>query len=171
MVKIFILMFCLFHFCCSHAQESCELKGEIDFPFINHYSAYGVNDTLAERVIAIYERNYRKAKSTKKTDKDLQLFALVKKHHLIFSPYVIVQNKEGERLVIYMDSVTYNKTGLWNYNYEDLTTNQNYLWFEAKGIWLGENAYLLTEFNQMTLMEDKNRVLAGAKFARDVYRR
>ncbi len=170
-MRIFILILCLFHFCYSHGQESCELKGEIDFPFINNYSAYGVNDTLAERAIAVYERNYKKAKSTKKTDQELQLFALVKKHHLLFNPYVIVQNQEGERLVIYMDSASYQRTGVWDYNYEDLTTNQNYLWFEAKGIWLGENAYLLTEFNQMTLTEDKNRVLAGAKFARDVYRR
>ncbi|MNU64357.1 hypothetical protein D3C71_536340 [compost metagenome] len=170
-MRIFILTFCLFRFFSSHAQESCKLSGEIDFPYLNHYSAYGVNDTLAERAIAVYERNYKKAKSKKKQDQELQLFALVKKYHLFFNPYVIVKNNQGEELIIYMDSVTYQKTFVWDYHYEDLTANQNYLWFEAKGIWLGENAYWLTEFNQITLMEDKNRRLVGAKFARDVYRK
>lgn len=170
-MRISILIICLSWFLYSHAQETCELNGEIDFPFINHYSAYGLNDTLAEKSIAIYERSYSKTKSKKKSHKDLELFALVKKHHLLFNPYVIVMDKQGKELIIYMDSASYQKTDVWNYHWEELTTNQNYLYFEGKGVWLGENAYWLTEFNQVTLMEDKNRFLAGAKFARDVYRK
>ena len=147
------------------------MKGEIDFPFFNHYSAYGLNDTLAKKAIAVYERNEKKATLKKQSNKDLKLFSLVKKHGLLFHPYVIVTDKQEEQLIIYMDSASYQKTKVWNYNWEDLTRNQHYLWFEGKGIWLGENAYWLTEFNQLTFMEDKNRLLAGAKFARDVYRR
>lgn len=166
-MRIPVLIICLLCFLCSHAQEPCELKGEIDFPFFNHYSAYGLNDTLAKKVIAVYERNAKKAK----TNKDQKLFALLKKHGLLFHPYVIITNKQGEQLIVYMDSASYQKTDVWSYNWEDLTRSQHYLWFGGKGTWLGENAYWLTEFNQLTLMEDKNRLLAGAKFARDVYRR
>ena len=170
-MKISILIICLIGFSYSHSQGLCELKGEIDFPFFNHYSAYGFNDTLAQKAIAIYERNERKAKSEEKSSKDLELFALVKKHHLLFHPYVLLKDKEGEQLVIYMDSASYLKTNVWNYNWEDLTKNQSYLYFEGKGTWLGKNVYWLTEFNQIVLTEDKTRLLAGTKFARDVYRR
>ncbi len=170
-MRIFIVISCLLYFSQLHAQEFCELKGEIDFPFFNYYSAYGLNDTLAKKAIAAYERNDRKVKSRKNRNYDQKLFALVKKHHLLFHPYVIVTDKEGEQLIIYMDSASYQKTAVWNYNWEDLTKNQNYLYFEGKGTWLSENAYWLTEFNQIVLAEDKTRLLAGAKFARDVYRR
>jgi hypothetical protein len=170
-LRNFILIFCLSPFFGSYAQESCELSGEVEFPFFTYYSVYGLQDTLARQGIAIYESNYKKAKSKNKLNKDLQLFALVKKNGLLFNPYVIVIDNKGKELVIYMDSATYQKTGLWNYTDHDLIANQHYLWFEATGIWLGENAYLLTEYNQIILMEDKSRSQRFSKLGKDVYQK
>jgi hypothetical protein len=170
-LRAFILFCCILCFFGSQAQESCVLKGEIDFPWFNHYSAYGLNDTLAEKSIALYERHYKKAKRKKEVDNELLLFALVKKHQLLFNPYVILTNCEEERIIIYMDSASYQKTEIWKYNAEDLVRNQQYLSFEAKGIWLGENAYWLNEFNQISLIRDTSRSKASSKFARDVYRK
>lgn len=170
-MRNFILIFCLFPFFCSYSQESCELSGEIDFPFFNYYSVYGLPDTLAQAGIAIYESNYKKAKSMKKMDADLRLFELVKKHSLLYNPYVIVLDNRGKELIIYMDSVSYQKTGLWNYNESDLIRNQNYLWFEAKGTWLGENGYFLTEYNLIILKEDKSRSQGLSKLGKDSYQK
>ncbi len=171
-LRTFISLFFLFQYCCfSHAQESCDLKGEIDFPWLNYYSAYGVDDTLAAKMIGMYDSHYRKSKRKRKLDHEMRLFELVKKRSLLFNPYIIVNNKDTGRCIIYMDSASYAKTFLWNYNHEDLTANQQYLWFEAKGTWLGENAYWMTEFKAITLIEDKSRSQAGSKFAMDVYRK
>jgi hypothetical protein len=169
-LKKFILLCCLFTFS-AQDQEPGELSGEIDFPFFTYYSAYGLHDTLAQQGIAMYESNYRKAKRKKNLNPDLCLYELVKKHGLLFNPYILITNRKGEELVIYMDSVSYQKTGIWNYNDQDLRANQHYLWFEAKGIWLGENAYLLTEYTRITLMEDKSRSKGLSKFGKDVYQK
>jgi hypothetical protein len=115
-------------------------------------------------------RRYKKSKRKKELNGELLLFALVKKHQLQLKPYVIVNNPKGERMIVYMDSASYQKTEVWKYICEDLVRNQQYLLFEGKGIWLGENAYLLTEFNQIALIKDTTRSMAASKFAMDVYR-
>ena len=170
-MKAFILLCCILRFFGSQAQELCDVKGEIDFPWINQYSVYGLNDTLAEISIAFYEQHYNRAKRKKELNNELLLFALVKKHQLLFNPYVVLTNCEEGRIIVYMDSASYQKTEIWKYTSEDLLRNQQYLSFEAKGIWLGENAYWLSGFNQISLIRDASRSKAASKFAMDVYRK
>lgn len=171
-MKSFLLTGLFFLFCFAlDAQEVLDLKGEVDFPWINAYSAYGLEPELAQKAIASYERTYRKAKRKKELNRELRLYALVKEHQLLYAPYVSVRNEEGKLLIVYMDSVSYSKTLVWNYNSEDLTRNQQFLFFEAKGKLLGENAYLLTEFIQMKEVTDPSRSKALSKFAMDVYRK
>lgn len=167
------MVFYLLHSSCGfYAQERCDLKGEVVFPWINQYSGYGMNDTLAQKLISAYESTYNRSSSRKKKENyELSLFALLRERKLLFNPYVIIKNTEGEELILYMDTLDYQKTLVWNYNFEELTTNQNYLFLTAKGIWLGENAYWLTDLYQLTLLEDKIRTRSTSKFAMDVYRK
>ncbi|MGV3610017.1 MAG: hypothetical protein ACO1N0_03640 [Fluviicola sp.] len=166
------LIFFLFPvFSILHAQqELIDLKGEVDFPWINGYSAYGLDKERAQKEIAIFERSYKKAKRNKELSSELRLYELVKEKQLLYSPYVSVITEQKKIIVIYMDSATYAKTMIWNYKYEDLVIKQQFLQFESKGYWLGENAYLLTEFKQLTVIEDSSRRIANSKFAMDVYR-
>ena len=101
----------------------------------------------------------------------MRLFALIKEHDLLYNPYVIVRGFKDEETIVYMDSATYRKTFVWTYNFEDLTANQSYLWFRAKTSRLGENAYWLTEFNGISLIQDTTRSKYTSKFAMDVYRK
>lgn len=170
-MRYVIIAFFIFSFFDIDAQEVLELKGEVDFPWINGYSAYGLPKEQAEKGIAFYERAYKKAKRKHQLTHELRLFALVKESNLLYTPYVSIRNDAGKVVVIYMDSAAYKKTFIWNYNEEDLTRKQQFLLFEAKAYPIGENAYLLKEFVQMTEVTDTSRSKALSKFAMDVYRK
>ncbi len=149
-MKTILLLFFLIRISFIHAQGIPDVKGEIVFPFINQYSAYGLDKKSAKKTIAFYENCYQKAKRTNELNDEMRLFVLVKERSLLFSPYIIVRGSLDEETIVYMDSATYQKTLVWDYNAEELNANQNYLWFEARTSWLGENAYWLTEFKGMT---------------------
>jgi hypothetical protein len=153
------------------AQEPVHLRGEVCFPFIIQPSAYGLGNKTAKKVIRFYERSYEKAKKENTLDYEMRLFALVKDRGLLFNPYVILSDSLGDDYIVYMDSASYAKTFLWNYTQEELRANQSYLLVKAKGNHLGENAYWLTEFNQITLIQDTTRSKTASKFEMGVYRK
>lgn len=152
-------------------QGILDVKGEVVFPFINQYSAYGLDHKSAKKSIRLYEHLYGKAKKEHDLSDEMRLFALVKERNLLFYPYIIVRGSLEEETIVYMDSTTYQKTFVWEYKFEELTVNQNYLWFHAKTKRLGENAYWLTEFNGIFLLQDTTRSKYISKFAMDVYRK
>ncbi|WP_343636714.1 hypothetical protein [Fluviicola sp.] len=166
---LFLLFFGFYSFV--SGQEIVELKGEVDFPWINRFSAYGLPEDQAEKELAGYEHAYKKAQRKNRLTDELRLYALLKENNQLYAPYVSIRNDQEKPLVIYMDSASYKKTGVWNYNEEDLTRKQQFLFFEAKGYPIGENAYLLTEFIQIREVTDPFRSKALSKFAMDVYRK
>lgn len=170
-MKILLMLACLLQFHPAHSQGTLDVRGEIVFPFISQYSAYGLSKRSAKKMIKLYEHLYKKAKKEDDLSDEMLLFALVRERGLLFTPYVIVRGSLDEETIVYMDSATYQKTGVWNYKFEELTANQNYLWFRAKTTWLGENAYWLTEFNGISLVQDTTRSKHLSKFAMDVYRK
>jgi len=171
MKSIILTLFLIPFFGTVNAQKILDLKGEVDFPWINGYSAYGLDNERAQKEISSYEHAYKKAKRRKELSKELCLYELVKREKLLYSPYVSIITEQEKTIVIYMDSAAYAKTLLWNYNHEDLERKQQFLLFQAKGYWLGENAYLLTEFIQLSEVTDPSRSKALSKFAMDVYRK
>lgn len=171
-MKLLLLLLLFFRFCALiSAQQIVELKGEVDFPWINRYSAYGLPGDQAEKELAGYEHAYKKAKRKHRLTDEMHLYALLKENKLLYAPYVSIRTDQEKPVVIYMDSVSYKKTFVWNYNEDDLTRKQQFLLFEAKGYLIGENAYLLTEFIQMKEVTDPSRLKAFSKFAMDVYRK
>lgn len=170
-VKAFLVLFYLIQFPSIWSQGTLDVKGEIVFPLINQYSAYGLSKKSAKKSIKLYENLYKKAKKENNLTDEMRLFALVKDRGLLYHPYVIVKGSLDEETIVYMDSATYQKTGAWNYKFEELTASQSYLWFMAKTTRLGENAYWLTEFNGISLLQDTERSQSISKFAMDVYRK
>jgi hypothetical protein len=170
-LRTFLIFLCLSRFLIAQSQGTLDVKGEIVFPFVNYYSAYGLSKKSAKKSIKLYENLYEKAKKENSLNDEMRLFALVKERGLLYNPYVIVRGSLDEETIVYMDSATYQKIGVWNYKFEELTANQNYLWFMAKTTRLGENAYWLTEFNGISLLQDTERSTSISKFARDVYRK
>ncbi|MNK02217.1 hypothetical protein D3C87_200370 [compost metagenome] len=171
LMKVCALIFFVACFSFAQAQEIYFLTGEVNFPLLNNYSAYGLDHALAEKIRASYEQDFKEAKRKNELDYELRLFALVSEKQLLYSPYVLIRNAEEKNLIVYMDSASYALTMVWNYENEELIKNQQFLLFEGKGTWLGENAYWLTEFGQLTLKEDKSRSLVSPKLAMDVYRK
>lgn len=170
-MKTLLTLLCLLRFLSASSQGTLDVSGEIAFPFINQYSAYGLSEKSAKKSIKLYEKLYEKAKKENNLSDEMRLFALVKERGLLYNPYVIVRGSMDEETIVYMDSAAYQKTFVWTYNFEDLTANQSYLWFRAKTTWLGENAYWLTEFNGISLIQDTTRSKHTSKFAMDVYRK
>lgn len=170
-MKTFLFLFCLLLFSLVRAQRTLDVSGEIVFPFINQYSAYGLSKKSAKKSIKLYEKLYEKAEKENNLSDEMRLFALVKERGLLYNPYVIVRGSLDEEIIVYMDSATYQKTLVWNYKFEELTASQSFLWFRAKTSRLGENAYWLTEFNGIYLIQDATRSKHTSKFAMDVYRK
>lgn len=170
-MKTLLTLLCLLRFLSASSQGTLDVSGEITFPFINQYSAYGLSEKSAKKSIKLYEKLYEKAKNENNMSDEMRLFALVKERGLLYNPYVIVRGSMDEETIVYMDSATYQKTFVWNYRFEELTANQSFLWFRAKTSRLGENAYWLTEFNGISLIQDTTRSKYTSKFAMDVYRK
>ncbi len=170
-MKAVHLLFCLIQFSSPWSQGTLDVNGEIVFPFINYYSAYGLSKKSAKKSIKLYDKLYEKAKKENNLSDEIRLFALLKERGLLYNPYVIVRGSLDEETIVYMDSTTYQKTFVWNYRFEELTASQSFLWFRAKTSRLGENAYWLTEFNGISLIQDTTRSKYTSKFAMDVYRK
>lgn len=170
-MRTILLLFFLVQISFIHAQGILDVRGEIVFPFINYYSAYGMDHKSAKKSIRFYEKIYKKEKKENVLSDQLRLYALVKEKRLLFNPYIIVRGSLDEEIIVYMDSATYQKTYVWDYKDEELNTNQSYLCFEARTFWLGENAYWLTEFKGITFIHDTSRAVVHTKFAMDVYRK
>ena len=170
-MKTLLTLFFLLRFLSAGSQGTLDVSGEIVFPFINQYSAYGLNKKSAKKTIKLYEELYEKAKKENNLSDEIRLFALVKERGLLYNPYVIVRGSLDEETIVYMDSTTYQKTFVWNYRFEELTASQSFLWFRAKTSRLGENAYWLTEFDGIYLIQDTTRSKHTSKFAMDVYRK
>lgn len=152
-------------------QGVLDVRGEIVFPFINHYSVYGMAYKSAKKLIRFYEKQYKEATRKNDLNDEMRLYALVKEKGLLFNPYVIVRGSLDQETIVYMDSATYQKTFVWNYKEEELRANQSYLWFQARTTRLGENAYWLTDFVEIRLIRDTTLSRTMGKFAMDVYRK
>ncbi|TSJ42389.1 hypothetical protein [Fluviicola chungangensis] len=171
MLRTLLLLLFIISFSKGQAQGILDISGEIVFPFINYYSAYGMSHQSAKKSIRFYEKLYKEEKEKDELSDEMRLYALIKEKGLLFNPYIIVRGSLDEVTIVYMDSTTYQKTFIWNYKEEELRANQSYLWFYARATRLGENAYWLTDFYGIKLIRDTIRPKVVGKFAMDVYRK
>ena len=68
LMKVCALIFFVACFSFAQAQEIYFLTGEVNFPLLNNYSAYGLDHALAEKICASYEQDFKEAKRKNELD-------------------------------------------------------------------------------------------------------